>query len=440
MRKFILLLLCGFIATPLFAQTPEKSKAKLDQYFDAVEANSKYMGSVLVSKNGKVIYSRSVGFADAEAGKKIADGAKFRIGSISKMFTASMVFKAVEEKKLSLDDKLDKFFPTVPNASKISIAYLLGHNSGIHNFTNDADYTTWMAQAKTQAEMVAIISKGKSDFEPGTSADYSNSNYVLLGYILEKVYKKPYKDLLAEKIARPLGLKSTYYGGKISAANNEVYSYGYNGKWEKEPETDMSIPGGAGAVVSNPADLAKFIEALFAGKIVSQASLDKMKTISEGFGMGMFRFPFGEKFSYGHTGGVDGFRSMLSFFPDDKVTVAMISNGSNMNPNDIGITVLNWVNDLPFDIPDFKGYAHTAEELDQFVGNYQSADIPLPIAITKEGTTLMAQAAGQSAFPLDATAKGMFKFDMAGIVLEFDPTKKQMVLKQGGAVYTFTKK
>ncbi|MEL1243181.1 serine hydrolase domain-containing protein [Flavobacterium sp. DGU11] len=438
MKNFILLLLTACMALPTVAQTPDKTK--LDQYFDALEANNKYMGSVVVSKDGKVIYSRSIGFADAEAGKKSTADSKFRIGSISKMFTASMVFKAIEEKKLSLDDKLDKFFPTVPNASKITIKNLLGHSSGINNFTNDADYTSWMTQAKTQAEMVAIIAKGKSAFEPGTSADYSNSNYVLLGFILEKVYKKPYKDLLAEKIAKPLGLKNTYYGGKINTANNEVYSYSYSGKWEKGPETDMSIPGGAGAVVSNPADLAKFIEGLFAGKIVSAASLEQMKTISQGYGLGMFRFPFGDKSSFGHSGGIDGFKSMLSLFPDDKITVAMTSNGSNINPNDIGITILSWVYNQPFDIPDFAGYNHTPAELDQYAGYYESADIPLPITITKEGTTLMAQAKGQSAFPLDATAKGTFKFEMAGLEMEFNPDGKQMVLKQGGAVYRFTKK
>ncbi|AWH85395.1 peptidase [Flavobacterium album] len=438
MKKIILLLLTAAISLPAFAQTPDKTK--LDKYFDALEANNKYMGSVVVSKDGKAIYSRSIGFADAEAGKKITADSKFRIGSISKMFTASMVMKAIEEKKLSLDDKLDKFFPTVPNASKITIKNLLGHSSGIHNFTNDEEYTSYMATPKTQAEMVAIISKGKSEFEPGTSADYSNSNYALLGFILEKVYKKSYKELLTEKIVKPLGLKNTYYGAKISPANNEVYSYSYAGKWVKEMETDMSIPGGAGAVVSNPADLAKFIEGLFAGKVVSAASLEQMKTISQGYGLGMFRFPFGEKSSYGHTGGIDRFRSVVTLFPDDKVTVAMTSNGANMDPNEIGITILNWVYNEPFDIPDFTGYNHTPAELDQYAGYYESADIPLPITITKEGTTLMAQAKGQSAFPLDATAKGKFKFEMAGLEMEFNPDGKQMVLKQGGAIYRFTKK
>jgi len=405
-----------------------------------VEANNKFMGSVQLSKHGKVVYERAVGYLDADAGKKTTTASKFRIGSITKTFTASLIFKAIEEKKLSLDDKLEKFFPTVPNASKITIANLLGHTSGIHNFTNDASYRTWDTTPKTQAEMLDIIVKAGSDFEPGTSADYSNSAFVLLGYILEKTYKKPYKDILAEKITKPLGLKNTYYGGRIDNANNEVNSYSFEGRWVKHSETDMSIPGGAGAIVSNPSDLTKFFEALFAGKVLSRASLEKMKTINNGFGMGLFTFPFDGQTSYGHTGGIDGFVSMAGYFPESKVTVAMVSNGVNMNSNDVGLAMLNWVNNQPFEVPDFTSHTYTDAELDAYTGLYESKDIPLPITITREGGKLMAQAQGQQVIPLDAGKKDVFTFNMAGIVMEFKPAEKIMVLRQGGGTFTFSRK
>jgi D-alanyl-D-alanine carboxypeptidase len=435
--RTLLLLFLGAIAMPAFAQLQDK--AKLDSYFNAIEANNKYMGSVSISQNGKTIYSRSLGFTDVEAGKKINENSKFRIGSISKMFTAAMIFKAAEENKLKLTDNIGSYFPTVPNASKITIANLLNHHSGIHNFTNDEDYTSWMTTAKTEAEMVAIITKGGSDFEPGSQGDYSNSNYVLLSYILEKIYKKPFKEILTEKIVKPLGLKNTYYGGKINTANNEAYSYGYSGNWEKEPETDMSVPMGAGAILSTPTDLSRFIEALFAGKIISMTSLEQMKTLQDTYGMGMFQFPFEEKTSYGHTGGIDGFKSMLSYSPDDKLTFSMTSNGTNMNNNDIAIAVLSWVYNKPFDIPDFTTFANTTEDLDKYLGTYTSPEVPIALTITKKGTTLMAQGSGQPSFPLDATAKNMFKFDIAGVELEFKPETNQMILKQGGGTFTFTK-
>lgn len=435
--KILSVLFISLISLADFAQTPDK--AKLDEYFNALETNNKFTGSVSVSKDGKTIYSRGLGFADAATNKKIDTNTKFRIGSITKTFTATLVFKAVEEKKLNLTDKLSAYFPTVPNASKITISNLLNHRTGIHNFTDDAEYMTYMTDAKTQEEMVAIIAKSPSDFEPDSKAEYSNSNYVLLSYILEKAYKKPYKEILDQKIIKPLGLKNTQFGGKINVANNEANSYKSSETKEKESETDMSIPMGAGGIISTPNDLSRFIEALFSGKIISMASVNQMKTIKDNYGMGLFEYPFNDKKGYGHSGGIDGFTSLLSYFPEDKVTFALTSNSGGLKNNDIGIAALSWVNNKPFEIPEFKTFTTTSEDLDKYIGNYTSTDIPLAIAITKDGATLMAQATGQSAFPLDATAKDKFAFEMAGILLEFKPEQNQMVLKQSGATFTFTK-
>lgn len=437
-NKFTLAL--GFILTTtiLLAQTPDKTK--LDQYFDALETNNKYMGSVSLSKNGKTIYSRSVGFANVEAGKKNTAATKFRIGSISKMFTASLIFKAVEEKKLTLTDKLSIYYPAIQNADKITIAHLLSHRSGIHNFTDDPLYTTYSNRPATEADMIAHITKEGSDFEPDTKAEYSNSNYVLLSYILEKTYKKTYKQLLDEKIIKPLKLTNTYFGGAINPAANEANSYGFIGKWEKDIETDMSIPMGAGGVVSNPDNLSRFIEALFAGKIVSQSSLTQMKTLKDQFGMGMFEFPFNEKKSYGHTGGIDGFVSFLAYFPEDKVTIAMTSNGANTNTNDISIALLSWAFGTPFEIPDFKQYPYTVAELDQLIGIYTNTQMPVSITIATNGVALSAQASGQAAFQLESKQKNIFTFDMAGIVITFNPEAKSFVIEQGGSAFTFTKK
>ena len=430
-------ILALLIVTPLFAQVPDK--AKLDSYFNALEANNKFMGTVSISKDGKTVYTRSIGYLDSDKKSKLNENSKFRIGSISKTFTAAMIFKAIDEKKLTVETKLDKFFPTVPNASKITIGHLLGHRSGIHNFTDDESYLTWNTLPQTEAQMISIITKGGSDFEPNTKAEYSNSNYVLLTYILEKTYKKPFKELVDKAIIKPLGLKNTYYGGKINTAANEALSYKFNGAWVKEKETDMSIPLGAGAIVSNPSDLTRFFEALFAGKVVSQASLDQMKAINEGYGMGLFRFPFNEKSAYGHNGGIDGFTSMAAYLPEDKVAMALTSNASAYDNNNIAIAALSWIFDKPFEIPDFTSYSYKSEELDKYLGIYSSSQVPLKITVTKEGTILVAQATGQSAFPLDATNINIFKFERAGIVMEFNPEKKLMILRQGGQAFSFTK-
>ena len=436
-RIFLAAILIGFIIQSAIAQ--DFDKAKLDNYFDALEANNKFMGSVAVSQKDRTVYTRSVGFSDVENNVKANENSKYRIGSISKTFTSVLVLKAIEEKKLDINQTIETFFPSIPNAGKITIKDLLSHRSGIHNFTNEEDYLTWNTQAKSEKEMVEIIAKNGSDFEPGSKAEYSNSNFVLLTYILEKTFKKSYAELLIEYIARPVGLTNTYLGTKINVKNNETKSYSYADNWKVEKETDISIPLGAGGIVSTPSDLVKFSDALFNGKLLNKESLELMKTIKDNFGIGLFQIPFYDKIGYGHNGGIDGFSSIFSYFSDGDISYALTSNGTNFNINDISIAVLSTVYNKPYDIPDFKMYEVRSEELNQYLGVYSSTQIPLKITITKENITLIAQATGQASFPLEATEKDKFKFTQGGISLEFNPTEKTMILKQGGGQFLFKK-
>lgn len=429
--------MCLLISIGAFAQNIDTQK--LDSYFASLEQNNKFMGSVAVSKNGTIIYSKSVGFSDVENQTKADKNSKYRIGSISKTFTSVLVLKAFEKKKIDLNQTINKYFPTIKNAEKITVKQLLNHRSGIHNFTNDEDYLTWNTQPKTEKEMVEIITKAGSDFEPDSKAEYSNSNFVLLTYILEKTFKKSYKELLEEYITKPLNLQNTYLGGKINPTKNECKSYTFAETWKPETETDISIPLGAGGIISTPIDLVHFSDALFNGKLLKPESLEIMKTIKDKYGIGLFKIPFHDKIGFGHTGGIDGFSSVFSYFSDGNVSFALTSNGTNFNNNDIAIAVLSGVYDKPFEIPSFSTYETTSEELDQYLGVYSSSQIPLKITVTKENKTLMAQATGQSAFPLEATAKDKFKFEQAGIVLEFKPTEKAMLLKQGDGEFTFMK-
>ena len=414
-------------------------KAKLDTYFDTLEKNNKFMGSVAVSRNSEIIYTRSVGFADVENKLKANVDSKYRIGSISKTFTTVLVMKAVEDKKLELNQTIDKYFPEIKNAEKITVANLLYHRSGIHSFTDDKEYLTWNTHPKTEKELLDIIIKGGSDFEPDSKSVYSNSNFVLLTFIVEKSLGKPYKVLVDELIAKPAGLKNTGLGGKIDTKNNECKSYRFTGEWNPETETDISVPLGAGGIVSTPGDLVKFSDALFGGKLVAKESLEQMQTVKERFGMGLFPIPFYDKTGFGHTGGIDGFTSVFSHFADGNISYALTSNGTNFNNNNITIAVLSAVYGKDFDLPEFKTFKVDAETLEKYVGVYASTQIPLKITITKNNETLVAQATGQSAFPLEATEKDKFKFDQAGVVMEFNPVEKTMVLKQGGAEFQYKK-
>jgi CubicO group peptidase (beta-lactamase class C family) len=436
--KIILALAIHFFCQLSYSQPLDSNK--LDAYIEALNIHNKFMGSMVVSQNGKLLYTKSVGYADLEQELKANEESKYRIGSISKTFTTVLILGAVEENRLNLDQTIDEYFSSIPNAEKITIRQLLYHRSGIPNFTSDKTYLDWNRFPKTEKEMIEIISKGGSDFEPDSKMNYSNSNFVLLTYILEKTYKKPYSKLIEEKICQPARLKNTYVGSKINTKNDECNSYKLaDNNWIIESETDMSVPSGAGAIVSTPIDLTKFSEALFNGKLLPVAQVEQMKTIKDNIGMGLFKMPFYDKTGYGHTGGIDGFHSMLAYFPEDGISFAIISNGLNYILNDIAIAGLSAVYHKPFEIPEFKTYNVTTEELDKYLGIYSSTQIPLKIVVTKDNTTLIAQASGQPSFSLEATEKDIFKFDKAGVVMEFNSNENTMLLKQGGGEFTFTK-
>ncbi len=438
MKKIILItFLIGVLSQIGFAQNFDKSK--LDIFFNTLEENNKFMGSVALAKNGEIIYSKSIGYADVENNIKATKNSKYRIGSITKSFTAILILKAVEEKKLDLSQTIDNWFPKIKNAKKITLRHLLSHRSGIHNFTNDEDYLTWNTQPKTEKEMIIIITDGGSDFKPDSKADYSNSNFVLLTYILEKAFSKSYSDLLQEYIVKPIGLANTYVFGKIDPKKNECKSYKFVGTWKLEPETNFTIPLGAGAIISTPTELTKFADALFNGKILKPESLEIMKTINDNYGIGLFQIPFYNSIGYGHTGGIDGFSSVYSYFPDEKISYALTSNGTNYDNDNISIAVLSAIYDKPYEIPVFTTYDVTSEDLDKYLGVYASKQIALKITITKDGNTLIAQGTGQPALPLGATEKDKFKFDQAGAKFEFNPTEKTMILFQGGEQINFMK-
>lgn len=414
------------------------NKPKLDSLMDILAEKNQAMGSLTISKNGVVVYSRAIGLRYMSSSEKLpaTNQTKYRIGSITKMFTAAMIFQLIEDGKLSLTTTIDKYFPQLPNASKITISNLLNHRSGLHNFTDDPEYVTWETQPKTQDEMLAIIAKSPVDFQPNEKCSYSNSNYVVLGYILQIISKQSYAKNLSTRITSKIGLTNTYVGAKSDIKKNESFSYRFLNDWEQCPETDMSIPGAAGAIVSTPADLTKFIESLFSFKLVSNTSLSQMKTMTDGFGMGMFQIPFYERKAYGHNGGIDGFASTLAYFPEDNVAVAYCTNGQTYPMNNILIGVLSVYFNKPYSIPRFN---LKTEDLDKYLGVYSSTQIPPKITITKNAITLFAQVTGGPLFPLDPADRDKFKCDAMGVAIEFNPDKAELTIKEGENRFLFTK-
>lgn len=421
-------------------QAQDFDQAKMDSLFSTIEINQKGMGSISIFEEDKEIYQNSFGLACIEDNKPINNNTKFRIGSVSKMFTAAIIMKLVEQDKLSLDDKLDNFYPEIVNSKKITIEHLLKHRSGIYNFTNAEDYVSWMEQSITKDELVQKIVSYGNVFEPDEKTAYSNSNYVLLSFIIEDLTGKTFSAILKDYITEPCNLDHTKYGSKINLNQNEAYSYTKLKDWEIATETDMSVPMGAGAIVSTPADLNKFLYCLFNHQIVSVESLEIMKNIQNGLGMGMFQVPFYEKRAFGHTGGIDGFQSNAFYFPNEKVSVAYLSNGVVMPMNDILIGVLSIYFGRDYELPEFNEPLELlSEELDKYLGVYSGPDFPIKLTISKKDNMLIGQGTGQSSFPLEAYDEHKFKFDQASLKIEFIPNENKLILKQGGGKFELTR-
>lgn len=425
-----------------YSQTPDTTK--LGRFFDRLAEKNKAMGNLVIAGNDRVFYTRSIGYGQINGTEKkpLTAASRFRIGSITKMFTAAMIFQLVEEGTLKLTDTLEKFFPLIPNADKITIAHILAHRSGIHDSILDRKLRrSPVTDAITKEEMLALIVKGTPDFEPDSKHLYSNSGYLVLGLILEKVTGKPYAEYLSERITSKIGLRDTYLAtGTIDVNKNEALTYMNIGSgWQPVPETHPSLLFSAGAIVSTPDNLVTFIRALFDGKIVSQKSLDQMKTIRDGEGMGMEPFNFSGKTFYGHTGGGDNYGAWLAYLPEEKLAIAYTAN-AKVYPV---VNIMNGIIDIyfnkPFTIPAFASITVSPEVLDKYVGVYSTPDAPVKLTITREGTTLFFQPPGaQSPTPLEATAQD--KFQIEGLaVIEFDTAKNQMTVKRRNGERVFIK-
>ncbi|MEW5674789.1 serine hydrolase domain-containing protein [Flavobacterium enshiense] len=432
-KTFLLLFLISCLS--LTAQESTRFR-KIDSLLTYLNANNKFMGQLSIREGDNVVFSRAYGLPQSTVQPN--GYTKYKIGSITKTFTAVMVMQLVEEKKLKLDTKLARFYPKIPNANKITINDLLRHRSGILDYVN-ADSAVNVLAKVTKEEMIARITSYKPVFEPNSKAAYSNSNYYLLGCILEKITKTDYATNLKNRILVPLRLMDTYMVDKVNIDRNEAYSYLYDGsKWNPFPEWDMSLPFAAGGITSNANDLTAFMRGIFNGKLLKQSSsLDEMTKLNQTYGIGLITFPFGERKFFGHDGRIEGFKSVVGYYPTEKMGISLITNGDNFNRNDIMIGILSIYYKMPFAFPNLTSLKVDESILNNYAGIYSSKDLPLKITIKIEKGELIAQATGQSSFPLNAISNSEFTFDSAGINMTFG--NKTMLLKQGGMEFKFAK-
>lgn len=295
--------------------------------------------AVIVTEAGKPVYERERGLADIGAKTPITRDTVFRIGSITKQFSAAVVLQLAAEGKLSLDDPLSKYFPDYPQpGAGATVRQLLNHTSGIQSYT---DIPGWMVEANfskpfTNDQMIAVFRDLPSPSKPGEAWAYNNSGYFLLGAIIEKVTAKPWHQVVRERLAGPLQLTSLRYGVEEGSVATMAKPYaGVDGKFGSAPTIHMSVPGAAGALIGTVGDLATWADALHHGRVVDPASYKAMTTKGKTSDDKETTYGFGLQISeirghrtIGHGGGIPGFITSSVYLPENDVFVAIFTNSA----------------------------------------------------------------------------------------------------------------
>ena len=431
----------GIVFTASLMQFSVQAQSSLDTYFDHLSENRKFMGSAAILFKDSIIYNKSVGFSDVASQKKIDKNTKFRIGSITKTYTAVLTLKAMEEGKINLSDKLSVWFPQFQNADKITVEMMLKHRSGIFNFTEIPGESAWEAVAHTQAEFIEYVSKPKNNFDPDTAYEYSNTNYALIGFILEKIYNKDYNTLIQEKICKPLSLTNTYYSFENDSTKNEAYSYSIQDKYLKNGSINYSNEPGSGGLLSTPVEVNKFVSALFMGKIISPESLKLMLHIeNDEYGLGIEKFMLGDLEVFKHTGRVDNYISDYWYFPKEQLGLVTLANATNINTDLVQVAMLQFAFG---NAPALKDYNFidemSKEDFLKIKGTYFYPDKRISVTISSDGNRLIFQdsRAGQMYVPFTYLDTNRFEFE--DMVLTFNPEKQQLTQEQGESLIIMQK-
>lgn len=410
--------------------------AKIDDFLNYITQNKQGIGSITIFKDGKEIYQKNFG-QDQLPNVKWNSNTGYQIGSISKLVTAIMLMQLEEKGKLSLNDKLSKYYPDVPNANKITIKNLMNHTSGLGDYAGG-----WLfGKPVGDKAILDTIKKHGVEFQPGEKERYSNSGYYLLSRILEKVAKKPYNVLLKENITDKANMKNTF--SVLDNQKNIFKSYeNTTGKWMEVEDFDFRNCIGLGDITSTTYDMNLFINALFDYKFIKKETLDKMLPEGEKpFGLGIMRVPFYNKISYGHGGDTSGTHSLVSYSPTEEYSVAMVVNGEKLPHSKLFIGIVSLIYDHEYEYPKFEELKKLSEkELQKYEGNYHSKEIKLDFKIFIKDENLFAQLTDQPSFPLEYVEGNKFKYDNAGVEIIFSPENKQLSLIQNGNTLVFDKK
>jgi CubicO group peptidase (beta-lactamase class C family) len=386
---------CATALAQTGAAVPNSTKERLDVVASSFTKDEAFMGAVLVAKGSDILLDKGYGKAVAEWNIPDSPDAKFRIGSMTKQFTAALVLLEQEEGKLSVDDPIRKYLPDSPAAwDKITIGDLLHHTSGVPNFIFDKRFFEWRMVARTPVEEMDFFKDKPLNFAPGTQWEYSNSNYMLLGMILEKVTGRRYVDLLQERILAPLGMKDSGLDDDdlILPQRAEGYQPGSKGIVPVRSQS-MSVAWSTGAMYSTTRDLLRWEQGLFGGKVLSAVSLKQMTTATKGnYGCGVFVSRKDDMEVVEHGGSIEGFNSYMIYVPARNIAVIALSNVSGDAPDKMAVKLLDVTLGKTVTLAKQRVAVPIAKaDLSKYVGDYTiSAQLSLNITASDEGLTVLA--------------------------------------------------
>jgi D-alanyl-D-alanine carboxypeptidase len=435
----VLMVVCGVAAAVSRASAQSAADDALAKKIDAVMSEVYKPGepgaALLVRRDGQTIFRKGYGMADLELGVPVEPDMVFRLGSITKQFTAVSILMLAEQGKLGLQDEITKFLPDYPmQGCHITVEHLLTHTSGIQSYTDQPEWLAMWRKDMTVKEIIDLAKDKPMLFEPGERWTYCNSGYVLLGAIIEKVSGQSYEDFIDAHVFKPLGMKHSYYGSaeRIIPRRIPGYQTGKNG-FINAPYLSMTQPYAAGSLLSSVDDLAVWSDAVFSGKLVGKSWLDKAFTPyklkngeSTGYGYGWFISNNQGHRIIEHGGGINGFTSYEMTLPEDRVFLALLTNSAiaGRAPEPRAVKIAGLVLGLPE--PERKAISLTAQDLDPLTGVYED-EAKEERYITREGMKLFSQRSGQGkneilpASPLefffkDSPARILFVKNAAGAV------------------------
>ena len=303
----------------------EKVDAYLQPFLDA----GSFSGAVLIARGGRILHSAAYGFADQDAKTPNTTRTRFRIASISKTFTAAAILLLQEKGALSVHDPLSRFVPGYPSGEKITIDHLLTHRTGIPNINNFPGYDRLSESRHMLPEIISFFKDKPLRFEPGSRYEYSNSNYNLLAWIIERASGLSYGEYLAKNIFRPLGMKATAHADDDATISGLALGYTPEGAWalRRAPDLNWSIKTGNGSIYSTVGDLYRWDRALHDGRILSRASLQEtFRDHGDGIGYPWFLGDRSGRRAARYNGRSPGYTSYLERYLDDDSCIIILSN------------------------------------------------------------------------------------------------------------------